>query len=589
MPQEDDISTIGVLTILPKVELAATLLAFGRSPDDPPDIRRDECRYWIVFLNNSDGRKLRIVISCVGNSGNTEVVGPTESMIRHFKPESMLLIGVACGIREFSLGDVVTSAGIWAYEYVKTTKDGVLDRSRLQQTSPHILRDVSFYTAHLKWIEQLVELQSKIPPKMAPRKTLGEPRLHENILVASGEKVLANGELKKLHTKYNLIRAGEMEGYGFVKGCNSVRPITPCMVIRGISDYGDRDKDGGLGDDAPLKDEFHYVSALAAATFARSFLETAYSAREEPSGTKTEEKLPKAEETKSAPASQIARWPNRKTILNAINLDLEQWASMSFPEDPFLTRIRFWRILQSLLSVYTEQLRVFKLPVLGTNIMFLRRQNGASSSWTMTLREADLYWGNDAIWMCIVLENAEKVFVRSHEFSKYYCFLANDEIKATTKRRLGLNGRTLQELFLLNGTDSFSFPSYLTIERHAEEYNKLRTKNSVFDRKTGYGIRITENYAALYDAKSKDGYQRGLSITKASTVNAIVNIPVFAPDKFGNVRYVLGLVNADFYEPIESSEDLDHFLVEIQMSFNRAFRLYIERCGQPMEDVSFPL
>src|SRR5262249_48181985 len=154
------------------------------------------------------------------------------------------------------------------------------------------------------------------------------------------------------------------------------------------------------------------------------------------------------------------------------------------------------------------------LPLLGTNIMFLRRQQGPESSWTVRLDENDLQWDNEGIWMCIVLENMKRLFVRSHELSRYYMFLKKDYFDGKVRKRLGLNGRTLQELFLLNERTVLSFPNYLSIENHAMEYNGKDSIDPCIDLKCGYGIRFTGDYDKVY--RAKEGYNRGLSTTKAS-------------------------------------------------------------------------
>ena len=273
------IPTVGILSAIAETEHPALLSAFGRRVDSPPDEIHDSQRYWFAELKNRD-RTIRVVLSCIASSGNSDVPIPTERMIKRFCPELMLFVGIACGV-EWPLADVVTSGWTCAYEYVKTTPEGDLDRSRMAVTPQHLKSDVAFFTAHEAWQRLAAATLGSFPPNRLPRLAI-RPSLHPSVGIASGEKVMANGELASLHEKHNTIRAGEMEGFGFAKACDGNRPPVPWLVVRGLSDYGDPSKDGRSVEnatrEAPRKDEYHLAAAVSAATFAKVFLETSYDA-----------------------------------------------------------------------------------------------------------------------------------------------------------------------------------------------------------------------------------------------------------------------------------------------------------------------
>ena len=88
--------------------------------------------------------------------------------------------------------------------------------------------------------------------------------------------MLGNGELAELNQQHDLIRAGEMEGYGFATACVDRVPPKPWLIVRGISDYGDADKDNLKDDTQPKKDEYHQAAANSALTFVKVFLEYFY-------------------------------------------------------------------------------------------------------------------------------------------------------------------------------------------------------------------------------------------------------------------------------------------------------------------------
>lgn len=273
--------TIGILSALAEVEHPAVLAAFGIDPNAKPRQTEQGERYWETSITRDDELPLRIVISCIAGSGNSTAEIPVERLVKEYNPESMFFVGIACGVRDFHLGDVVTAEVIWAYEYAKTTTNGQLNRSRAISGSVHLSRDIGFFNDHERWRDKFDELLQGLPTQPRGKVT---PQLKPSIWIASGEKVLGNGELGGLNKLHDKIRAGEMEGFGFGQACEKQRPAIPWMVVRGISDYGDPSKDGppskvdGDADtNVPLKDEYHGAAALSAATFLRRFLETSYS------------------------------------------------------------------------------------------------------------------------------------------------------------------------------------------------------------------------------------------------------------------------------------------------------------------------
>ena len=219
--------TVGILTALPEHELPAALRALGIASDSSPHDRFEGERYWLATVKRTDGKELRVVISCFGLSGNTESQLPVDRLIRRFKPELVILAGIACGIRKFSLGDVVTSDLMWAYEYVKTTAGKELDRSRGKVTPRHIQDDVQFFKATKMWHKAFASAQTALSGTARPRTPCTRPVLRQSVWIASGEKVMANGELPALNAKHDLIQAGEMEGYGFAAACEDRRLSGP--------------------------------------------------------------------------------------------------------------------------------------------------------------------------------------------------------------------------------------------------------------------------------------------------------------------------------------------------------------------------
>jgi len=233
-------------------------------------------KYWKKSISGSNNQAIEAIITCVADSGNVVAALAAERIIVKFHPDVMFFVGIACGIRKFGLGDVVTSNLIWGYEYVKTMpKRGNLDRSRAKSVLPELCRDIENLGSKQvsTWCDAFQKLRDSTPDGVPqPSKWPEKPELHKAVWIASGEKVMGNGELVKLNNNHDNIKAGEMEGLGFAEACNDQKPAIPWLVVRGISDHGDKTKDGSQKKGVK-KDEYHYAAALSAATFIRMFLE----------------------------------------------------------------------------------------------------------------------------------------------------------------------------------------------------------------------------------------------------------------------------------------------------------------------------
>jgi len=265
---------IGILTAIPNVELLAVQRVFGIASGASPKVFEGE-RYWETTIDLMDSERATVIISCSGQSGNTEIQLPADRLIRWCHPELVAFVGIGCGLREFhQLGDVATSDLVWAYEYVKTSNKKPLDRSRAMITPKPVQTDVAFFQHEEEWHSCFRSAETCTPDGLRPRSE-PKPRLHPNIWFASGDKVMGAGELQSLNSKHNFIRVGEMEGYGLATACGDRPTQVAWLIVRGISDYGDSTKDN-KDPSAPVKDEYHAAAANAAASFFRTFLENTY-------------------------------------------------------------------------------------------------------------------------------------------------------------------------------------------------------------------------------------------------------------------------------------------------------------------------
>lgn len=203
--------TVVVLTAL-DVEFDAVLELL----DSPRRERHPHGTRYMV--GDSKGWKVAIVEA---GTGDSRASLETERAIQHFSPELVVFLGVAGGIKDVSIGDVVVATKVYGYE---SGKDGSEFRPRPDVGEPS-------YRA----------LQ-------AARAVAGDLRRNGTRFrvflkpIAAGEKVVASHDSETarfIRSNYGDAVAVEMEGRGFLVAA-SAREGVKYAVVRGISDLLDR-------------------------------------------------------------------------------------------------------------------------------------------------------------------------------------------------------------------------------------------------------------------------------------------------------------------------------------------------------------
>ena len=149
------------------------------------------------------------VIIIQARRGNIHAAVQTERAISYFMPEVVVFIGIAGGIKDVKLGDVVVAEKVYCYE---SGKDGLLFQSRPEVSIP-AFRMIERAQAEARKYEWLKRLTCGIPDKK-PNVFIGP--------IAAGEKVVAStrsATFTFLKAYYNDSLAVEMEGYVFLRRC----------------------------------------------------------------------------------------------------------------------------------------------------------------------------------------------------------------------------------------------------------------------------------------------------------------------------------------------------------------------------------
>ncbi len=214
-----------------------------------------------------------VVLTMLAGTGNNAAATGVANLLRSFESvDQVVMVGIAAGVpaprrpeRHVRLGDVVVGTwGIVDYDHVVDRPDGVVPRQGFPQPSALLSQRVKgLAAAELRglrpWENVLALLLQRMPGFARPDPMTdrlyvrdrpvrhpdpeasghrpGMPKVHEG-RIGSANRSLRNAARRDALAREFDLRAFEMEGSGI--GSSAFAGGRDWLVVRGISDYGDR-------------------------------------------------------------------------------------------------------------------------------------------------------------------------------------------------------------------------------------------------------------------------------------------------------------------------------------------------------------
>jgi len=203
-----------------------------------PEVGTDYHRGYITGSRTSDS--IDVVLGRTDQT-NINAALETERALQYYQPSHAFYVGVAGGLKDVRVGDIVIGTDVLGFERGKAEEKMFKPRPQFGTSSYDLERAANTFAGSSSWKAISTSLNDA---QFAPEISVFSGT------IASGEKVDASykSDLHKyIKTIASHALAIEMEGLGFLTVCRT-RPSVRCLLLRGISDLvNDKGKMDGKG------------------------------------------------------------------------------------------------------------------------------------------------------------------------------------------------------------------------------------------------------------------------------------------------------------------------------------------------------
>jgi len=183
---------------------------------------------------SANGRSWDTAIAEIGPL-NENASQEAERAINHFDPSVALFVGVAGGLKNVRIGDVVAATKIYGYESGKAEFE-FLTRPEVYRSSYSIEQRARAVARRKVWAKRI----KPFAPNSTPGTFIAP--------IAAGSKVVASTKswiYNFIRSNYSDALAVEMEGLGFLSAAHANSDVE-ALVIRGISDLIDNKEEADI-------------------------------------------------------------------------------------------------------------------------------------------------------------------------------------------------------------------------------------------------------------------------------------------------------------------------------------------------------
>lgn len=218
----------------------------------------DDTQTYYSASIEKNGSSHKIVYARQSEMGMTVAVTLTMKLIEHFRPQFMIMVGIAAGIARSDMaeqiyGDVVVADMIWNY-----TSGKFVNPERT---------DIRFGNVGFISRPAVVKTDAELLEYVRQAATSPENQCHIHIgLMATGSAVVTNREIvnKQIYTMYRETIGLDMEAYGVVYATqNATTPRPKALVIKSVCDYANNEK----------SDQYQKFAAYTSCEFAKLLIE----------------------------------------------------------------------------------------------------------------------------------------------------------------------------------------------------------------------------------------------------------------------------------------------------------------------------